>query len=894
MSSILLFVVLLPYGCNSDDVVDNAEDVVGIIEDVCPGGRAVLGANRTISVSPSYDGGHVEHWFTIARGLVNSVKKDNLPYDVIEEGIEKEGVACDVGTKSKEQCQNVTVSSFKVEEMLSNFLQWWTPILMVSAVGLAVGLVFLLSGCVFWICWCCGKCGGGHSQKHSHDCAMCVSTVLLLLSVLGLLSGVVLTFYSNQQSFDSLKSVHVAVDTATDHGVQFTEDLINDGIDLFCLIVDIVHLSFRELKDLGQELGRVVDDISDDVEEFLDPLEQNVNATVESLGRVITLRIDLDQRQREIETALRDVADLAMSVLHDCEESGADCRGLPNPSIFFTVANFSKLPDLSNTSASVNVTLSQVDFEEEVHQGRSNFSSRVSMIKQNITMHINESKMELERLNEAVIEQRDNITNSTREVIRRDQSIYDCSDFRSILNGEDNEQTVDINAGYIQHCIVDQGFQDIRQYDSYRYGFGVAVCCLSMMVVILVLLGLLLGVIGWRRGRVPYDRTTISHCGGRFLLIAVGGAYLFGCMVMVLSGVGFFFGFNAQKVCQSLEGPEYEGFVNIVDNQELWGGSLLGKALFDDPQKTLSLSQLLRNCEDNYALYKAMNLSFLFDIHTDIINFTEVKEVLNKEIYLAAESIQFSSDSFFSSTGLQTLKDFNNDIGNIDFDAFLVEAPILGFNVSAVVHNLTVYNATVNETVQPEVNQLISDILEVSWMAQHIDAKADSLMENVTSLQTLVTTSSMLVTQATEIMEYITGEDLVQVLNNAGNSTFTRIAQYIDDFIQDLTDGLNNNIGRCRPLWGIYEDLYISVCYDVVDGLNGFWFSLGICGLFFIPVIVLSVITSTCYMKQKTPISSTHFMDDPYADYLMDDSSKRNSTLSVKDINNYAPSEDQV
>lgn len=66
-------------------------------------------------------------------------------------------------------------------------------------------------------------------------------------------------------------------------------------------------------------------------------------ATVESLGRVITLRIDLDQRQREIETALRDVADLAMSVLHDCEESGADCRGLPNPSIFFTVANFSKV-----------------------------------------------------------------------------------------------------------------------------------------------------------------------------------------------------------------------------------------------------------------------------------------------------------------------------------------------------------------------------------------------------------------------------------------------------------------------------------------------------------------------------------------------------------------------
>lgn len=79
-TSLILIVVLLPFGCNSDDIVDNAEDVVGIIEDVCPEGRAVLGANRTLSVNPSYDGGNLKHWFTMARGLVNSVKEENLPY----------------------------------------------------------------------------------------------------------------------------------------------------------------------------------------------------------------------------------------------------------------------------------------------------------------------------------------------------------------------------------------------------------------------------------------------------------------------------------------------------------------------------------------------------------------------------------------------------------------------------------------------------------------------------------------------------------------------------------------------------------------------------------------------------------------------------------------------
>ena len=56
---------------------------------------------------------------------------------------------------------------------------------------------------------------------------------------------------------------------------------------------------------------------------------------------------------------------------------------------------------------------------------------------------------------------------------------------------------------------------------------------------------------------------------------------------------------------------------------------------------------------------------------------------------------------------------------------------------------------------------------------------------------------------------------------------------------------------------------------------NGFWFSLGFCGLFFIPVIVLSVFTSTCYTRRRQETnnnSSTVFLDDPYSDYLMDDS----------------------
>ena len=50
------------------------------IEDVCPGSRTALIANRTEGVNPRYDGGTVEGWFSLAREFVNAVKGENLPY----------------------------------------------------------------------------------------------------------------------------------------------------------------------------------------------------------------------------------------------------------------------------------------------------------------------------------------------------------------------------------------------------------------------------------------------------------------------------------------------------------------------------------------------------------------------------------------------------------------------------------------------------------------------------------------------------------------------------------------------------------------------------------------------------------------------------------------------
>ena len=47
------------------------------------------------------------------------------------------------------------------------------------------------------------------------------------------------------------------------------------------------------------------------------------------------------------------------------------------------------------------------------------------------------------------------------------------------------------------------------------------------------------------------------HCSG------VGLTFLFGFLLLVFSAIVFFFGANAQKVCQALEGPEYPLFSEV-------------------------------------------------------------------------------------------------------------------------------------------------------------------------------------------------------------------------------------------------------------------------------------------------------------------------------------------
>jgi hypothetical protein len=111
----------------------------------------------------------------------------------------------------------------------------------------------------------------------------------------------------------------------------------------------------------------------------------------------------------------------------------------------------------------------------------------------------------------------------------------------------DSSPTVAPNVGYIQECIINQGFDFIRRYDIYRcvhvivytaqfyssiliypilfhcrYAFGIVICSISLVTIVFVLIGVLFGMIGFRKNVDPSERSGLSHCGGILLLVYVG------------------------------------------------------------------------------------------------------------------------------------------------------------------------------------------------------------------------------------------------------------------------------------------------------------------------------------------------------------------------------------
>lgn len=55
----------------------------------------------------------------------------------------------------------------------------------------------------------------------------------------------------------------------------------------------------------------------------------------------------------------------------------------------------------------------------------------------------------------------------------------------------------------------------------FSYAVGIVLCSLTLVVIVIIIVGLVMGGLGFRRDTEPQDRSAISDCGGKLLLMLV-------------------------------------------------------------------------------------------------------------------------------------------------------------------------------------------------------------------------------------------------------------------------------------------------------------------------------------------------------------------------------------
>lgn len=103
-----------------------------------------------------------------------------------------------------------------------------------------------------------------------------------------------------------------------------------------------------------------------------------------------------------------------------------------------------------------------------------------------------------------------------------------------------------------------------------------------------------------------------------------------------------------------------------------------------------------------------------------------------------------------------------------------------------------------------------------------------------------------------------TQEEVLVLVANVTDSIPVVIEAFVDDtigtveqFVSYTANTLRSDALRCGPLSNVYVGAINLVCRQNLNSLNGFWFSLGWCALFFLPLAILLIVLSKHFRQHK-------------------------------------------
>uniref|UniRef100_A0A3B4FQD7 Prominin-1-A-like n=1 Tax=Pundamilia nyererei TaxID=303518 RepID=A0A3B4FQD7_9CICH len=631
-------------------------------------------------------------------------------------------------------------------------------------VCIAIGILYIvlmpIVGFFLACCRCCGNCGGKMYQEQSSSIHRCRKTLYwcAFATTIIILAGNVCMFRSNE-----------AFKVSVDKGPG---ELINTIENINTFLTDVPE----QINSVVDKSNKTVDEVKKNLKgkkKELTMKEQRNNYCTTKLLQYISHPSEIQNTSRQLKTLNSSLVQL---------QSSAD-RVQAN----ITAVKNSINQTLSDSRCQNCTTLSQVLQSLTVDttidtRGLSKFQSAVDKANQaDLTSQINKY---FQNIPQTVNNETNNIVqSSTKQLDSIQAQISQFKNYFAVSALTDVSRTLNTAQTEIKNILP-----QINDAEFIRWSVCVTLCCVVLLVVVCNVLGLVLGPLGLKPKEDPMKRSCTANCGGIFLMMSAGFSFLFSWLFMIVVIILFLVGENVYTlVCRPWNNGQ---LLKLVDSSGLI--PLPQITLSSGMKMNISISDIYRNCEENQALWTALNLSQIIDLG-DLLNVSKYTGSVQQGF--ENTNISLPSVAFLSDDIKNQLQDISTEAKKFDFTAIMQQVCL--------------------------------------FLCGSLTGTVEEVLSNVQAAQDFLKTNA------------------TRIVKNESKTFLDCQLHYFIAYTDWAKLMITQQVGRCGPVAGALDSVDVIVCAYMVESLNAFWFSLGWCIMFFIPGIIFSIKLAKYYRRMK-------------------------------------------
>ncbi|XP_035519867.1 prominin-2 [Morone saxatilis] len=719
------------------------------------------------------------------------------------------------------------IDQSNTEEFTREALVYQVGFLVCAAIGILYMVLMPIVGFLLACCRCCGNCGGKMYQKQTSSihCRRRALYWSAFITTVIILAGNICMFKSNE----ALKG---SVDQTP---VELNKTIYN--INTFLTAVpQQLHYVVRESSKTIQEVTRNLDAIGPQVGTGI---QEKLRGTMDTvLNSVRLLDQETDNTQVQLNNLNSSLAQLQSS-MNRLQANVTAVKNRINQTLSKpSCTGCDRLkPELQNLMLDTSISIPSLnEFQSALDEvKKTNFKAKIKEVEDYFNS----------------IPQK--VTNDTMDVVESSKLLLDE------IKAQVSQITSDIPISALTNVStsLDQLHGEIVKFtpeferaEHIRWGVGLALCCVVLLVVVCNLLGLVLGPVGLTSGADPTKRSCTANCGGTFLMMGAGFSFLFSWLFMIVVTVLFLLGGNVYTlVCRPWSNGE---LLKLIDTPGLIPGFDINSAL--GLKTNINISDIYRDCAENKPLWTTLRLYEVIDLGglLNVSKYTEQIQqyfedtditlptltLLSPEVEKRIRNLSIKAQNFNSTAITQQMNNLSRINLNTTADKLdaLADVPTNSNTKKELqdeARDLRRIQSEIETTITPQLKNLNSSIKSLETFRDKINRTVGEVLSNVEAAQDFLNTNTTQIIR-TESRKFVDCQlNFFIVYANWANVTITQ------------------QVGRCGPVAGVVNSVEIVLCSQIVESLNAFWFSLGWCIIFFIPSIIFSMKLAKYYRRMK-------------------------------------------